>query len=602
MSKISSITLAVIMTLGFSASAQAQGRTPVSADTGNSMPMYRISVVSRTTRAVSYRHRSGSTKIDFQGTDLMSGAAGEAKVESRRGALRIEAEFSGLDRPTSFGNEYLTYVLWAISPEGRQVNIGEVLVGDNHRSKLDVTTDLQAFALVVTAEPYYAVRRPSNLVVLENVIRADTRGSTEDVDAKYELIDRGGYIPTGYTFDPLVLNANLPLEFYEARNAVRIAKSAGAEKYATTSYENAVRQMDEVDAIATGRHKNKKSLSGLSREVVQTAEDAREIAMKNIDEAENERERRDGLDREATSKNRADEEARRRHSAEATTADAVRQRNESDRLNLDAQATAQQATDAQAKAEHERNQADRRNRDAQATAAQATDAQADALRQRDEADRNNRDAQNTAQLAVGAQANAEKDRDDAKQHQRAAEADSDRDRAAAASSDTQLKQAVSDREDLRARLLQQFNLILETRDTARGLVVNMSDVLFDSGKYTLRPLAREKLAKISGIVLGYPSLKLAVEGNTDSVGTELFNQQLSEQRAEGVRTYLTQQGVPESSTTSRGFGKTRPIASNDTSEGRQQNRRVELIVSGEVIGTKIVSLSLQPVADATSPR
>jgi outer membrane protein OmpA-like peptidoglycan-associated protein len=151
-------------------------------------------------------------------------------------------------------------------------------------------------------------------------------------------------------------------------------------------------------------------------------------------------------------------------------------------------------------------------------------------------------------------------------------------------------------------VLQQFNLILETRDTARGLVVNMSDVLFDSGKYTLRPQAREKLAKISGIVLAYPSLRLAVEGNTDSVGTESFNQQLSQQRAEGVRTYLTQQGVPESSTTAAGFGKNRPISSNDTSEGRQQNRRVELIVSGEVIGTKIISLSLQPVAAITDPK
>jgi hypothetical protein len=216
----------------------------------------------------------------------MPAAAGQAEVESKRGALEIEAEFSGLDKPTTFGNEYLTYVLWAISPEGRQVNIGEVLVGDNHRSKLDVTTDLQAFALIVTAEPYYAVRRPSNLVVLENAIRSDTVGGTEGVNAKYELIDRGGYTPTGYKFDPLVLNHKLPLEFFEARNAVRIAQSAGADKYATTSYENAVRQMDEADAIATGKHKNKKSLIALSREVVQTAEDAREIAVKNIDEEE----------------------------------------------------------------------------------------------------------------------------------------------------------------------------------------------------------------------------------------------------------------------------------------------------------------------------
>ena len=572
MFKIATITLSVGMMLG--ASAHGQTQTQVSVDSRSARPTFRTNVVSRTTRAVSYRHRSGATRINFQGTDLMPAAMGQAKVESKRGALEIEVEFSGLDRPTSFGNEYLTYVLWAISPEGRQVNIGEVLVGDNHRSKLDVTTDLQAFALVVTAEPYYAVRRPSNLVVLENSIRSDTVGASEDVDAKYELIERGGYIPTGYKFDPLILNAKLPLEFFEARNAVRISQSAGAEKYATTSYENAVRQMDEADAIATGKHKNKKSLIALSREVVQTAEDAREIAVKNIDQEDAETARRDGLDREAASKNRADEESRRRSHAEATTADAVRQRNEANQQNLDAQAAAQQATDAQA----------------------------DAVRQRDEADRKNRDAQIAAQQAVGAQADAERDRNDAKQQQLIAEADSDRNRAAAASSDAQLQQAVRDREELRARLLQQFNLILETRDTARGLVVNMSDVLFDSGRYTLRPLAREKLAKISGIVLGYPSLKLAVEGNTDSVGTEEFNQHLSEQRAEGVRSYLTQQGVPESSTTATGFGKTRPIASNDTSVGRQQNRRVELVVSGEVIGTKILSLNLQPVAAVTSPQ
>src|SRR5690242_8519352 len=437
-------------------------------------------------------------------------------------------------------------ILWAISPEGRPVNIGEVLVGDNHRSKLDVTTDLQAFALIVTAEPYYAVRRPSNLVVLENAIRSDTVGATEAVDAKFELIDRGGYIPTGYKFDPVVLNAKLPLEFFEARNALRIAQSAGAERYAATSYEKAVNQMNEADALASGKRENKKSLSALSREVVQTAEDAREIAVKHIDEERAESERVAGAGREAQARARANEETERRLTAEADTADAVRQRDDADRKNLDAQADARQA--------------------------------------------------------ASAQADAERDRNDARNKQQAAEMDSDVNRAAAASSDAQLQQALREREELRARLLQQFNLILETHDTARGLVVNMSDVLFDSGKYTLRPLAREKLAKISGIVLGYPSLKLAVEGNTDSVGTEAFNQQLSEQRAESVRSYLTQQGVPESSTTATGFGKTRPIASNDTSEGRQQNRRVELIVSGEVIGTKIVSLSLQPVAAATSPQ
>ena len=545
MFKIPGITLAFVLALGASPLAHARPQAP--ADAGNPTPTFRMNVVSRTTRAVSYRHRSGATKIDFQGTDLMPGAAGEAKVESKRGALEIEVEFSGLDKPTStFGNEYLTFVLWAISPEGRPVNIGEVIVGGDHRSKLDVTTDLQAFAMIVTAEPYYAVRRPSNLVVLENVIRTDTVGATEAVDAKYELIDRGGYIPTGYTFDPVVINAKMPLEFFEARNAVRIAKSSGAERYASTSYEKAVRQMNEADTMAVGRHENKKALISLSREVVQTAEDAREIAVKHIDEERLAAERSAGADREADARAAADKEAQRRVTAEAATADANRQRNEADRQNADAQAAAQQATAAQFEAESAK-----------------ADAQA---------------------------------------KQQAAEADSDANRAAAATSDAQLQVAVRDREELRARLLQQFNLILETRDTARGLVVNMSDVLFDSGKFTLRAPAREKLAKISGIVLAYPSLRLAVEGNTDSVGTEAFNQELSEQRAGAVRDYLTKEGIPATSTTAAGFGKTRPIASNDTSDGRQQNRRVELVVSGEVIGTKIVAVTVQPVAVAPDPQ
>jgi outer membrane protein OmpA-like peptidoglycan-associated protein len=542
MFKLASIPLTVTLSLCASTQGRAQTQTP--ADSANPTPTYRMNVVSRTTPAVTYKHRSGATKINFQGTDLMPAAAGEAKVESKRGALEIEVEFSSLDKPTAFGGEYLTYVLWAISPEGRPVNIGEVLVGGNHRSKLDVTTDLQAFALIVTAEPYYAVRRPSNVVVLENAVRSDTAGATEHVNAKYELIDRGGYIPTGYTFDPVILDAKLPLEFFEARNAVRIAKSAGAERYANTSYEKAVRQMSEVDSLATRHHENKKALISLSREVVQTSEDAREIAVKHIDEERAAAERDAGAGREAAAAARANEETQRRVTAEIGAADAIHQRNEANRNNVDAQAAAQRAESAQA--------------------------------------------------------DAERDRNNAQQQQHAAEADSDLNRAAAASSDAQLQQAVHDREELRARLLQQFNLILETRDTARGLVVNMSDVLFDSGKYTLRPLAREKLAKISGIVLAYPSLKLAVEGNTDSVGTELYNQELSEQRAAGVRSYLTQQGVPEASTTATGFGKTRPIASNDTSEGRQQNRRVELVVSGEVIGTKIISLSLQPVATSSA--
>src|SRR6201984_1093437 len=235
-------------------------------------PVFRVTVLSRSIQAVNYKHRSGATKLDFAGTDLMPGANGQAKVESKKGYIEIEVEFGNLQKPTTFGNEYLTYILWAISPEGRAVNLGEVLVGGNHRSKLDVTTDLQAFALVVTAEPYYAVRQPSNLVVLENVIREDTKGTTEAMNTKYELLERGGYTPTGYKFDPVVLNTKLPLEFFEARNALRIAQSEGAETYAADTYQHAVRLMNKVDEDATDRHTDRKAMIGVAREAVQTAE------------------------------------------------------------------------------------------------------------------------------------------------------------------------------------------------------------------------------------------------------------------------------------------------------------------------------------------
>ena len=151
----------------------------------------------------------------------------------------------------------------------------------------------------------------------------------------------------------------------------------------------------------------------------------------------------------------------------------------------------------------------------------------------------------------------------------------------------QKAQLEAEKVELRIQLLKQFNAILQTRDTARGLIVNMSDVLFDTAKYSLRPVAREKLAKVAGIVSGHPGLRLDVEGHTDSVGGDSYNQQLSEQRGAAVRDYLTQAGMAASSVTAKGFGKTQPVASNDTATGRQQNRRVEIVISGEVIGTEI---------------
>ncbi len=522
------LLLAVAVALSLPAVAQTNSQAVVAVGNSNSIPTFRITVISRSVQAVNYKHRSGSSKLDFAGTDLMPSANGVAEVNSKRGSIAIEAEFGDLAKPTTFGNEYLTYVLWAISPEGRAVNLGEVLVGGNHRSKLQVTTDLQAFALIVTAEPYYAVRQPSNLVVLENVVRDDTKGTTEAVNAKYELMERGGYIPTGYKFDPVVLNANLPLEFFEARNAVRIAQSEGAQQYANGSYQHAIELMNHADEYATRKHIDRKPLIAVSREAVQTAEDARAVAVRKMDEVRLANERQDAADAQMK--------------AQSQTEDAIRQREQAQSDTAIAKADKAQAESDAAKA---RNDA----MDAQAAAAKAN------------ADMANSQAASATALS-------------------AAQADADKSRAAA-------QQADADKAAMRAKLSEQLNSILQTRETARGLIVSMSDVLFDTGKYSLKSGAREKLAKVAGILLAYPGLNIEVGGYTDNVGGDGMNQTLSENRAGSVRDYLVQQGVASGSVSSKGFGNTLPVASNDNSAGRQQNRRVELLVSGEAIGTPV---------------
>jgi outer membrane protein OmpA-like peptidoglycan-associated protein len=482
-------------------------------------PIYRVTVTERTAKAISYQHRSGATKIDFSGTSLMPNAHGEAKVESKQGYVEIEVEFRNLPEATQFGAEYLTYVLWAVTPEGRTSNLGEIL-RNGTSSKLDVTTELQAFGLVVTAEPYFAVSRPSDIVVMENVVRPDTAGQIELIDAKYELLQRGQYEHLANVLD-LQVNRKIPLELYEARNAIQIARSSGADRYATETFQKAERNLKQAEAYRA-RNAGSKPVTMTARQAVQIAEDARAIAVQRQDDELLATERQAGADRASRAENE-------RAAAQSET----------DRVTREAKAAR-----IKAQAESERLT---REKDTQTLAALA---EADRLKQ-----------ENDAKMVV---------------------AQTDLDRAAREKS-----QVEAEKTELRATLLRQFNAILQTRDTARGLIVNMSDVLFDTGKYSLRPLAREKLAKVAGIVSGHPGLRLDVEGHTDSVGSDDYNQRLSEQRGSAVRDYLTQQGMPVSSVTTKGFGKTQPVASNDTAGGRQQNRRVELVISGEVIGTEI---------------
>jgi outer membrane protein OmpA-like peptidoglycan-associated protein len=463
--------------------------------------------VSQGIKAINYQVQGGSTTVDFVGTELMPKAEGEAKVESKKGYIEVEVEFKNLGSPTQFGTEYLTYVLWAVSPEGRTTNLGELVVKDG-KAKLNVTSDLQVFAMGVTAEPYFAVRSPSSFVVMKNEPRKSTQGKVFVVDSKVDLLDRGHYQKLG---NPLGMKPDpkTPSDLYQARNAVLVAEMGGASQYAGDIYKKAQASLQMAEK-GLAEKASVKTISTNARQAVQFSEDARALAAKRQEE---ERIAQEKADAAAKAKGEAETKAAAEAADAKRKADAEAQR----------QAELASAREAQMKAEAE-------------AARLKAKAEQDALRAKEE----------MAKEAA--------------------------------------ERAIREKQALRASLLEQFNRILATRDTPRGLVVTMTDVLFDTGKYDLRPEARERLARLSGIVLAHPGLNLEVEGHTDSTGGDELNQKLSEQRAGTTREYLIQQGLSNSSVTAKGFGKTMPVADNSTAQGRQQNRRVELIISGEVIG------------------
>ncbi|HKF22737.1 MAG TPA: OmpA family protein [Candidatus Angelobacter sp.] len=499
----------------------AAGQSPAPAATGS---------VSRTTKAVNYRLRSGAVEVDLRGTELMANAVGQAKVEGKKSSVEIDAKFENLDDPTRFGLEFLTYVLWAVSPQGKAVKIGE-LVLDHTSSHVKAPLEMQTFGMIVTAEPYFAVNQPGNVVVMENIVPAGFR--QENIDATYELLARGTYASTQTKIENAIfgIDKKTPRPLFQARNAVRIARNASADKYAAPILSKAEQQLQQAEA-AYSQKQNKSAVETPAREAVETAEEARVMAVKK----------------------KAEEEA--------AAAAAARE------------AQAKALADAEAK----------RRADAEAARAQAEAAKADAERMKAAAEKAAQDAAQQREAAEKAKQEADAARNAAEAQQKVLAAETEKARRAAEESDRLRQQAEKDKADLRARLLAQLNTILATRDSARGLIANMSDVLFKTGSFELLPGARERLAKVSGIVLAYPGLHLDVEGHTDSVGGDEYNQQLSERRAGAVRDYLVQQGIPDGAIVFRGFGKTKPVASNDTPEGRQQNRRVELVISGDAIG------------------
>jgi outer membrane protein OmpA-like peptidoglycan-associated protein len=333
--------------------------------------------------------------------------------------------------------------------------------------------------------------------------------------------------------NPLSLSLDLkhvPLEMYEARNAAEIARSRGADRYAADIFakvDESLKKAEDALARKAGNHE----IVSAARQAVQFAEDARALTAQRQEEERIAQERDTAAAQaKAEAKRKADEEAQRQSELAAAREAKIKA----------------EAELAAVKAKMEADALGQAKADAEALAAR-TKAEAEALAAKTKAEADEREAKALAE---------------AEQARKAAEA-------------------------LRAQLLEQFNRILDTRDTQRGLVINMADVLFDTGKFELRPIAREKLARLGGIVLAHPGLNLDIEGHTDSTGSDELNQKLSDQRAESVRKHLIEQGLPETSLVAVGFGKSMPVADNSTAAGRQQNRRVEIIVSGEVIGTRI---------------
>lgn len=510
------VTFALVSIVALPLAAQdvspvMQKTPPPTQEMRNGEPLYRVEVIGRDIPAINYFNRTGSTKIGFEGTSLLPHATGRATVDNGKGNATIDAHFEGLPPANTFGPEYLTYVLWAVTPDGRPTSLGEVLP-DGNKAYVRLTTTFQAFGLIVTAEPYFAVTMPSDVVVMQNVVLQDkTAGVISPINAHYSLLPRGVYRKNSgaAVTDPITRNDKSPLELYEAINAVQIAQAAGAEKYAPDVLARAKEQLSNARDLDNSKKDRKQEIT-FARAAVQTAEDARLITLRRIQQEQ----------REAQT---AAEKAK----GDAANAAADKARLDARQSQLAAQQESQQR--AQAEAATQQAQAAQLAAEQQAASARAREAQ------------------------------------------------------------------------MREQLRQQLNSVLQTQETPRGLVVSLADVLFATNRYDLKQETQLALARISGIFLAHPDLKIQVEGYTDNTGGQQYNQKLSEERSNTVQTFLVSQGVPAQNVSAVGYGMADPVANNNTAAGRKQNRRVELVVSGPSIGIPNQAAPGQTPAPAPAP-
>jgi outer membrane protein OmpA-like peptidoglycan-associated protein len=518
------LATAVVITFTSFFTSPARGQNPPGHP--ETVPIYRVTVIGSTITAVSYQYRNGPTQIDFHGTVLLPQAKGDATIESKAGRTEIDAHFEHLVASQQFGAEYLTYVLWAVTPEGHVKNLGEVLANGSDKAHTHVTTDLQAFGLLITAEPYSAVRLPSDVVVLENKVRPGTLGSTEPIQAHYEFMPRGTYhytVPTAPPAEgPRVSMAEYEgiLEVYQAQNAVQIAESQGAGKYASDVMDKARRQYENARQLQAG-HAGRTAVVTAAREAAQTAEDARSLALV------------------------------RSHDAELADARSETEHERQLRVKAEADAQRAQSDAAQARVQYP-------------AAGNALESERSSSREADAPALSNPPASFNTPPAVEAE------------RPMAIRNEPDRSRTA-----------------LRARLLAQLSGSLEPLDTSRGLVVTVRD--FNFRETALTPSAAADLARVAATVMSQPGLMVEVSGNSDAAGAAA--ERFSSDRAAAVKDALIHAGLPASRITAQGLGNRHPFGSNATAQGREANRRVEVVIHGDPIGNspswdKTYSLSL----------
>ena len=489
-----------------------------------------LQYVKRATLAVRYAENK-KTSVNLTGTSLAPRVLGKVSVEYKKNDARIKIKVENLDSPQTFGPFYTTFVVWAVTPEGQTENLMELPSG--YAAEIQTQSSAQTFGVIISAEPHNAVKMPSRKVVAETALPKNSDYGVQTVQAEYRA-DKGNFYETqedsilkaDYTTPRLVLGA---------RRSIDIARRAGGKEFAREEFRQAEEKLVTLEQIWPHNLKVDTKFSGLARDVMRLAQVARDLAVEREIQARIEDERQERI--------RRLEEARAQ--AEAAKAEAERIKLEAERARAEAELSKARAEVAKAEAE------------------KAERAAAEERARREESSRQ----AEAAQLA-------------AKAREEAARLETERARAETERAKQATESAKRERDAALQKLYVSLSEILDTKRETRGFIVNLGDVLFDTGRATLKPAAREKLSKLAGILLAYPGqLTLEIEGHTDSVGSDELNNKLSQNRAQSVGDYLTTAGVKsERIKAVSGFGKTKPVASNNTAAGRQMNRRVEVVI------------------------